>query len=53
MQLLAEVLVGARLAAQSIADQAEERSHLDTVDAVLARLQDGVPLTAEPVIHQG
>jgi len=49
VQLLAGVLVGARLAAHSIADRAEELSYLDTMDAVLVRLQDGVPLTAEPV----
>jgi AcrR family transcriptional regulator len=53
VQLLAGVLVGALLAAQSIADQAEELNYLDTLDAVLARLQDGVPLTAEPLINQG
>ncbi|HTF54340.1 MAG TPA: TetR family transcriptional regulator [Pseudonocardia sp.] len=53
VQLLAGVLLGARLAAQSIADQAEELNYLDTLDAVLARLQDGVPLTAEPLINQG
>lgn len=51
VRLFAGVIVGARLAAQSLVDHEPGRSYIDTLDAVLARLEDGVPLAAEPLLR--
>lgn len=51
VQLFAGVLLGARLAAQALANREPSRSYIDTLDAVLARLEEGVPLAAEPLVR--
>ena len=48
VQLFAGVVAGARLAAQSLVDREPGRSYVDTLDAVLARLEDGIPLADLP-----
>jgi hypothetical protein len=37
------------LAAQSLVDREPGRSYVDTLDAVLARLEDGIPLADLPL----
>ncbi len=49
VQLFAGVVAGARLAAQSLVDREPGRSYVDTLDAVLARLEDGIPLADLPL----
>ncbi len=47
--LFAGVVVGARLAAQAVVDRDPARSYIDTLDAVFARLEAGIPLASEPI----
>lgn len=49
VQLFAGVVAGARLAAQSLVDREPGRSYVDTLDTVLARLEDGIPLADLPL----
>ena len=49
VQLFAGVVAGARLAAQSLVDREPGRSYVDTLDAVLGRLEDGIPLADLPL----
>jgi AcrR family transcriptional regulator len=49
VQLFAGVVAGARLAAQSIVTREPGRSYVATLDAVLARLEHGVPLADHPL----
>ena len=53
VQLFAGVVAGARLAAQSLVDREPGRSYVDTLDAVLARLEDGIPLADLPLPGSG
>ncbi|MCW0211771.1 MAG: TetR family transcriptional regulator [Pseudonocardia sp.] len=49
VQLFAGVVTGARLAAQSLVTREPGRSYVDTLDAVLARLEQGIPLADLPL----
>jgi AcrR family transcriptional regulator len=51
VQLCAGVLLGARLAAQSLSDRTSGLSFLEAMDAMFARLETGVPLVMEPIVH--
>jgi AcrR family transcriptional regulator len=51
VQLCAGVILGARLAAQSLSDRTPGLSFLEAMDATLARLETGVPLAGEPIVH--
>jgi AcrR family transcriptional regulator len=51
VNLFAGAVVGARLAAQRIVELTGG-SYIDTLDAVLGRLEDGVPLADQPLPHQ-
>lgn len=53
VQLFAGVVAGARLAARSLVDREPGRSYVDTLDAVLARLEDGIPLAGLPLPGHG
>ena len=53
VQIFAGVMAGARLAAQSIVEREPGRSYVDTLDAVLARLEQGVPLADLPLPAAG
>ena len=47
--IFAGVVLGARLAAHSMADSTPGLAYTDALDAVLGRLEQGVPLAAEPI----
>ncbi|WP_433784776.1 TetR family transcriptional regulator [Actinomycetospora sp. CA-101289] len=47
--LFAGVVTGARLAAQALVHADPSRGYIDTLDAVLGRLADGVPLADAPI----
>jgi AcrR family transcriptional regulator len=49
VQLFAGVVNGARLAAQSLVGHDPGRDYIDTLDAVLGRLENGVPLADLPL----
>ncbi len=49
VQLFAGVVAGARLAAQSLVDREPGRSYVDTLDAVLERLEGGIPIADLPL----
>lgn len=49
VRLFAGLICGARLAAQTIADQPPRGSYIEALDAVLGRLAQGVPLADEPL----
>jgi AcrR family transcriptional regulator len=53
VQLFAGVVAGARLAAQSLVDREPGRSYVDTLDAVLERLEAGIPLADLPLPEGG
>jgi AcrR family transcriptional regulator len=53
VQLFAGVVTGARLAAQSIVEREPARSYVDTLDAVMERLETGVPLADLPIPATG
>ena len=53
MVLFAGVVNGARLAAQAIVEREPGRSYVATLDAVLARLEQGVPLADLPLPAAG
>ena len=53
VQLFAGVVAGARLAARSLVDREPGRSYIDTLDAVLGRLEDGIPLADLPLPATG
>ena len=53
VQLFAGVVAGARLAAQSIVTREPGRSYVDTLDAVLERLETGIPLVDLPLPASG
>jgi AcrR family transcriptional regulator len=48
--LFAGVVTGARLAAQALVHADPARGYVDTLDGVLARLAEGVPLAAAPIV---
>lgn len=48
--VLAGVLVGVRLAAQAVVEREPDRRYIDTLDGLLARLGDGVPLANAPIV---
>ena len=48
--LFAGVVTGARLAAQALVHADPERGYVDTLDSVLARLAEGVPLAGAPIV---
>jgi MftR C-terminal domain len=47
--LFAGVVVGARLAAQTSVDLGRATSYVDELDAMFARLAEGIPLADEPI----
>jgi AcrR family transcriptional regulator len=49
VQLFAGVIVGARFAAQALADRTPRQSYIDALDAVLTRLEHGIPLADVPI----
>jgi hypothetical protein len=49
VRIFAGVVAGARLAAQSMADSTPGLSYMDALDAVLGRLELGIPLATEPI----
>lgn len=48
--LFAGVVTGARLAAQALVHADPGRGYVETLDSVLARLADGVPLAGAPIV---
>jgi AcrR family transcriptional regulator len=48
--LFAGVVTGARLAAQALVHADPGRGYVETLDGVLARLADGVPLAGAPIV---
>ena len=53
VQLFAGVVAGARLAAQSLVAREPGRGYIDTLAAVLERLEDGIPLADLPLPTAG
>jgi hypothetical protein len=48
--VFAGVVTGARLAAQALVHADPGRGYVDTLDGVLARLAEGVPLADAPIV---
>ena len=48
--LFARVVIGARLAAHALVHDDAGRGYIDTLDAVLARLGEGIPLADAPIV---
>lgn len=53
VQVFAGVVAGARLAAHCMVDSNPGLGYIDALDAVLARLERGVPLASEPIRNPG
>lgn len=49
VQVFAGVVVGARLAAHGMVDRHPGLGYIDALDAVLGRLEEGIPLATEPI----